>query len=353
MAKLFGKNWTKNDFRNHFGHPTQVAGLKPYELNSGKARGVRAIDVVTGGGLSFTVVPDRGMDISWSRYNENPLGYMTANGVSSPAFFHEDGAAGFLKNFFAGLMTTCGLTHFGAPSTDDGVDLGLHGVVNNIPAEDISLYQEWEGDEFVMKVRGKVTQSSFFGEDLTLTREIRTVMGENRIHISDSIENCGVRTQPFMLLYHIQFGYPFVSEYTELLCPKGKITPRDEHAGKGMDAFDRFQVPTEGYREQCFYHDHTTDEKGNAYACLFNPELGTNGLGAFVQYNKSQLPYFVEWKQMGQQEYVVGLEPGTWYAEGRAEARKQGELQFIEPGETKKVDLTIGVVGTREELLSL
>jgi len=87
-----------------------------------------------------------------------------------------------------------------------------------------------------------------------------------------------------------------------------------------------------------------------AYACLFNPLLGEKGLGTYVRFNKQQLPYFTEWKQMGEQEYVVGLEPCTWYPEGRAEARKRGELEFIKPGEVRKFEVEIGIIEDKDEL---
>jgi hypothetical protein len=47
---------------------------------------------------------------------------------------------------------------------------------------------------------------------------------------------------------------------------------------------------------------------------------------------------------MGEGDYVVGLEPCTWYPEGRAEARRRGELKQIEPGEIKSFDSEVGVV---------
>jgi predicted transposase YdaD len=53
---------------------------------------------------------------------------------------------------------------------------------------------------------------------------------------------------------------------------------------------------------------------------------------------------------MSEQNYVVGLEPGTWYAEGRAEARKRGELDMIAPGEIKKFDVEIGIVDGLKDL---
>ena len=58
-----------------------------------------------------------------------------------------------------------------------------------------------------------------------------------------------------------------------------------------------------------------------------------------LRYDRQNLPYLVEWKQMGEGDYVCGLEPGTWAPEGRAEARRRGELRRIAPGETVRFAL--------------
>ena len=42
------------------GHTLQIAGTRHYTLAGGAGDGVRAIDVKTGGGLEYTVLPDRG-----------------------------------------------------------------------------------------------------------------------------------------------------------------------------------------------------------------------------------------------------------------------------------------------------
>jgi hypothetical protein len=47
---------------------------------------------------------------------------------------------------------------------------------------------------------------------------------------------------------------------------------------------------------------------------------------------------------LGQGEYVVGLEPGNCLVLGRAEERKSGRLQFLEPGEIREYHLELGVL---------
>lgn len=335
------------------GDISQIAGIRASKLAGGKAEGVRCLDVKTGSGLSFAVVPDRCLDLAWTDYRGFALGYMSCVGMVGSGYFQLDGEAGFLKNFFAGLMTTCGLSNIGVPCFDDGEPLGLHGVIGNTPAEDVSVSQSWQADDFVMRISGTVRQSRFKGEHLVLRRTISTELGSSQIRLNDTVTNEGFTSRPFALLYHINFGYPIVSESTRLYTPETTITPRTDEAKGGLESYDRFQGPTEGYREQVFYHELEAAADGTAYACLFNPMLAGDGLGAVVRYNVNQLPILTEWKEMGQGAYAVGLEPCTAHLEGRDRLREEGKLEQLEPGEERSFDLEISVVDGADALQQL
>jgi hypothetical protein len=342
MANLYGRELTKREIMKRIGDISQIAGARPYTLESGKARGVHAIDMKTGGGLNYTVLSDRGMDLAWADYNGMAISFISKTGVVSPTFF-EPAGIGFLRSFCAGLLTTCGLTYMGAACEDEGRLLGLHGRASNTPAEDVCTSNEWEGDDFIMKVRGRIRESAVFGENITLTREIKSKLGENKLSISDTVENCGFERQPLMLLYHFNFGFPLLDSSTKLVLPAGSVKSRDTEAEKGIDNCTEFSEPVHGYKEQVFYHDLHSKENGEITALLYNKNLGKSGLGFYIKYNKHQLPYFIEWKQTGESDYTVGLEPATWYPEGRSEARKRGELTYIEPGEEKRFEIELGL----------
>lgn len=343
MPYIDGQYFTKNEMMKRVGDISQIAGAKEYELSSGKARGIKAINIRNGSGLNFTVLADRGMDIAWADFKGVNLSFISKTRVVSPVFYEPEGI-GFLRSFYGGLLTTCGLTYMGAACEDNGEKLGLHGRISNIPASDISVYQEWEDDDFVIKIRGKVTESKVFGENIVLTREISTRMGVNKIFIRDEIENCGFNAEPLMLLYHCNFGYPLVSKETELITSGGTVSCRDVDAEKGFSNYDKFEEPIHDYKEQVFYHDLKEDNESKVYAGLFNKNLGSKGVGVKISFDKSELPYLVEWKQMGEGDYVVGIEPGTWVPEGRAEARRRGELIYINPGEIKKHSLEFSII---------
>ena len=128
-----------------------------------------------------------------------------------------------------------------------------------------------------------------------------------RWSIRDTVENASVRPEPLMLLYHCNFGYPIVSAATRLHASAGGVEPRDATAAAGIAQHREFGDPQPGYVEQCFYHRPKAKD-GRAYAALFNEELG---VGAYVRYRTDTLPLLVQWKMLGEQEYVVGLEPGA------------------------------------------
>ncbi|MBD3305604.1 DUF4432 family protein [candidate division KSB3 bacterium] len=316
----------------------------------GNARGVRAAQVQTGAGLNFTVLLDRGLDIAAADYRGQSLCWRSSTGDVAPAFFEPQGL-GWLRGFYGGLLTTCGLTYYGAPDVDQGQALGLHGRVSHIPAKNVHVDGDWEGDDYVMWVQGNVQETAVFQENLVLRRKIWTRLGEKRLFIDDVVENVGYATTEHMMLYHINGGFPAVDEGTEIVAPFVKTEPRDDRAKVGQEKFFMFQGPTPGFQERVYYHDVATDELGYVYSALMNQAFDQGqGFGFYIKYLKEQLPVLVEWKMNAEGTYVVGMEPGTNKAGGRSVEREQGTLQFLEPGESRFYNLEIGVLSGPDEL---
>jgi hypothetical protein len=78
-----------------------------------------------------------------------------------------------------------------------------------------------------------------------------------------------------------------------------------------------------------YYHALPSDPQGLATVRLSNRRLG---LALRVTYRTAELPYLIQWKMLGQGEYVVGLEPANCYPEGQAQAAKRGLLRHLAPG---------------------
>jgi len=352
MATLFGREYSRRELCRRVGDVRQVAGVRPYELLDGKGRGVRAADFRTGTGFRFSVLADRGLDISHAEYRGRPVAWISPTEEAAPAYF-QPGGLGFLRTFYAGLLTTCGLTYCGAPCEDEGEPLGLHGRISHIPAYDLAIDQRWEGDEYHMSLSGKLREAAVFQENVELRRSISVRLGESRLFVKDEIENLGYKETPFMLLYHINLGFPVVDEGARIVSPTAAAEPRDAEAEKGKDEYASLPAPVPGYAEQVFYHEMKPDSEGLVHAAIVNDAFAGGPFGAYVTYPKSELPRFIEWKMVGEGEYVVGMEPANCLVAGRAAEREAGTLQFLEPGEVRQVTLEIGVLDGEEAVKEL
>jgi len=355
--KFAGKVWKKEDILRRVGDISQIAGVRFFELGDGKERGVRALDFRCGNGFNFLILADRGMDISYAEYQGKALGWISATGQVAPYYFEPEGM-GWLRSFFGGLLTTCGLTYAGAAGEDPQAEclvscapckelgrcyLGLHGRISNTPAEKVVYGGEWEGDEYMIFAEGTMREAVVFGECLEMRRRIWTHIGERRLFIRDRIKNIGFLPSPLMLLYHINIGFPIVDEGSYLLGAIRDAVPRDEEAEKGIGEFNRFVAPIPGFKEQVFYLDLKEDEEKKITVGIANKGL-MEGMAFYVRYDKESLPFFTEWKMMGEGVYVVGLEPGNCHVQGRAKEREMGTLEILEPGEEKVVELEMGVL---------
>ena len=344
MVTLYGRTYTQRELLARVGSVAQIGGVREVVLQDGHARGARAAEFETGTGLTFSVLLDRGLDIAAAKYRGASLAWESATGPSHPAYFEREGL-GWLRTFHGGLVTGCGVTAAGAPSTDEGEALGLHGRLSHLPASGAWVDGGWRGDEYEMWARGRMRQAVVFGENVTLTRRIWARLGESRLFLRDVVTNEGFATVPHMLLYHCNFGFPLLDEGAELIAPSRQVTPRDDVAAPGLDGHARFEAPVEGYAEQCFFHEMAADDEGYVTALLANRGFdGGRGLGAYLRYRQDTLPRFTQWKMVGQGEYVTGLEPANCLVEGRDIDRERGILQFLEPGETRTYELEIGVV---------
>ena len=324
--------------RAYYGHESQLFGVEEYRLTGGKGDGMRLLQVRNGKGLDFTVSADRCADISRLHFRGENCGFFSANGYVAPAYY-DDKEAGWLKNFTAGFLTTCGLLAVGSPCTDEGVRLPLHGAVDNIPAERLL----WDMDDERIWVKAVMRHAQIFAEKLILTRTITCSKKTNEITITDEIENIGGEASPVMILYHMNMGYPLLSEAAELFIPAAHVTPRNEHAAKDLDTWDRVLTPTPGFVEQCYYHDFQTKE---GRAGIFNPQIGK---GLLISFDTAGLDCFTQWKMMGVRDYVMGLEAGNCYPDGRDVMRKQGRLKFIAPGQKIQYQVHLRIVEDAEQ----
>jgi hypothetical protein len=301
------------------------------------------------------------MDVSFAEYNGVPLCWRSATGDVAASYY--ESGSGWLRGFYGGLLVTCGMTYVGAPGAldtpahalscflDEGEELGLHGRISYIPAQNVWVDGRWEGNEYIMWVQGKVREATVFGPNLCLTRRVQAKLGDTKLRVEDVIENLGYESTPFMYLYHINGGFPVIDEGAEMISTSAEAIPRDEIAEKGIDNYAQFQGPTSYFKEEVFYHDMECDEENHVYAALVNKNFNHGqGLGFYLRYHKTQLPKFTQWKMTGEGIYVAGMEPANCWVEGRAKEQERGTLQYIEPGGRRHFESEIGILRSQEEI---
>ncbi len=342
MVNVYGEEINKRDFLRKFGHSNQFAFATSFTYNEGNATGVKAVHVSTGSGLSYTVLPGRALDIANATYKGLALAWISKSGITSPRYYDDEGFH-WLRTFFGGLLTTCGLDYMGAPCVDLGEKLGLHGRIGNLEAHDLSVSNDWEGNDLILSISGKVTQARLFGENLLMSRKIISIAGKNIMQIKTTVENLGFKPEPLMILFHMNFGYPLLSRYSKLVAPIKGIMARDDEAkaDNGIKNFTVFEDPMPNYKEKVFFLDLGNDKNHDTLILLYNEKLN---FGIVQRFNTKELPKFAVWKQLGEGDYVLGLEPGTATPIGRDKVRESGELLFINPGEKKEYDIKIEVL---------
>jgi hypothetical protein len=340
MADLFDRTWTRSELLKYVGDLSQVAGIRMLEWADGAERGLRVADVRTGAGLAFSVLLDRGMDIGPASYKGLPLAWVSPTGWSHPAYYEPQGT-GWLRSFGGGLLTGCGLTYLGSPAEEAGESLGLHGRLSHLPAQRVHVDETWQGQDCSFSVEGELRQARALGENLRLRRRISTALGSNLIQLHDTVENLGDTASPLMILYHINLGFPLLDADCLLQAGPHPLEPRDPVAQAGLQDWMRFQAPTPGYAEQAFYHDLPGDELGWANIRLVNPH---RRLELRLAFQKAGLPNLVQWKMMGQANYVLGLEPANCHVTGRPQERARGSLQSLQPGEQREFKIEIEIL---------
>ncbi|MGC9320227.1 MAG: aldose 1-epimerase family protein [Armatimonadota bacterium] len=341
MAELYGRSYTREELTERVGSMDQVAGVRRITLADGNEKGVDAFEVRTGGGLDFTVLAGRGMDVGQATYRSYPLAWQSCTGVPAASYFEPEGL-GWLRGFHGGLVTTCGLTYAGAPATDGEEQLGLHGRVSYTPARHISSGASWHNGDYLMYVEGQMREASVFGPNMVLTRRISSMLGHPVLHIQDVVENQGFQPQEHMLVYHCNLGFPLMDATTELVAPSREVVGQEEFAQETVDSHASFDAPQQ-IDERVYYHQLHAAEDGSTQVGVVNRELGA-GVGIYFNLNVNELPYLVQWKMPGQGTYVMGIEPANCHVEGRPAERERGTLQVMEPGESRSYTMTIGIV---------
>ena len=327
----------KRSVKEYTGNPDQLLELKTMRLEGGTAQSVLASEVQCQSGMSLTVLADRCMDISTLRYKGINISYINPCGVVAPWYYDKRGTQ-WLRSFTGGFLTTCGLDNTGSPCEEDGVEYGLHGRIANIPARGYSAQRIEENGESMAVLCGEMDQSSLFGEKLKLKRTIRVWNTQPRFEITDEICNTGFREEEFMILYHCNIGYPFLSPESKVMIDSSEIQSRNAFAEKYKSQALEVSEPN-ALEEMCYYHK-MRDHNGRSRAGVYQPNYG---FGIVMTYENEVLRRFTQWKNFSKGQYVLGLEPGTNRVEGKAVERARDEIQKLKGQSSTRYTICVDI----------
>lgn len=325
-----------NDINKYIGNELQLYGVEELMLTNGKGAGMRLWEVRNGQGLQFTVCPDRCSDIARLSFRGYNFGYFSFGGYTAPSYY-DDKDRGWLKSFQAGFLTTCGIYTAGSPSCDEGEMLPLHGGISNTPADHIY----WDCDENEIRIHSRMREGRIFSHKLVMERTIVCSKSENVLRLKDTVVNCGDKPTPVMMIYHNNMGYPLLSEDSQVYIPSAEMTPADEYSDKHKNNWKKIYPPIAGLGQQNFYHKLEKGEAG-----IFNHKIDK---GLFMTFDKSVFQNFIQWKAMGERDYVLGLEPTNCHPKGRVKTKENNELFMLNPNEKTEFEINYYMIDGIDE----
>jgi len=338
------RHWTAAEAVERIGRWRQLCGVRAARLLDGPESGVRAVDLYNER-LRVTVYPDRGMDVGALVWRGLPLTWESPTGPVHPALVDTTGH-GWGKGFHGGLAATCGLENVGQACVDEGLAYGQHGTLSYTPVERVA----WRERAVPSGVRGEVEGEVPGPEGLRFTRKVWVQSGTDSVWIEDRVANPGPVPVPWLIQYHMNVGFPLLSEAAEVLVPGLDPVPRDAASAAGLANWNRVEAPQPGYGEQVFRHAQAPDRRGFARCAILNDELG---LGLVLRYPVGPLPHLWQWRVFAPQRYVLALEPSNCLVKPRSRARAEGVLPMLAPFASVQMRLQVRIVEGDRQLATL
>lgn len=332
------------------------ADIRLVTLSDGPERGVRVLELRSGGGLEAEVIVDRGFDLGRLSIDGVTVSWHCANGYRAPWLLNSasDRGQGFLRAN-NGFLSTCGFDHIRQPETDaltdqggypdDEMDYPLHGHGAHQPARLISYGLEEEADQPYLWCEGEIIQTMQFLGTLKLRRRIEVPLGGNEISVKDRVVNRGTTAMSHMMLYHFNIGYPLVSGRSQIDLPNAQPV-----SGTGDPLADFPEPQTRQENALSVFEINRDAETG--LCTVTNRE---KGLELALRFDHDTLPFFQLLRMSGQGTYGIGLEPCTAGSRTRDRARAANEMVVLKPGEGRTYNINISLTAnalTQSEMTS-
>lgn len=281
--------------------------------------------------LEVHIETARGMDISRASFQGVDIGWLRPSALGPVTTGYDDQIQE--SSMFFGLLSTCGLENAGPSCQDGELFFCRHGSINWNSAEKLSCYRE--GDALIIK--GTVPSLRFVSP-LLLHREIGIDPSRNAITLRDRVENRGSEKEQLCLMYHYNFGAPFLSPGCRVSVPRSHVRPKNEAAERAMDKMYELSFPDENAQPVVYYHEYEDKVAQIQKSSIENPQLGIRvELGCATK----GLPMLDLWKDMRPGRCVLSLEPCNMFPYGRTRQREQGIARYVPPGDTEEFETEI------------
>ena len=311
---------------------------RKHTLRGGKQEGVEIIEI-SNGIISLCVCPTRGMGIIDGSFKSHHIGWHSpVEEIVHPQYIHllEMGGRGCHYGFNE-FLNRCGIEWSGAMGEDVIVDnmgnknrifLPLHGKVGWMPACRVML----RVDEKSITLEGDIHEQIIFGVNYLLRTSLTLEAEKQYVSIKDTLFNLGDGEGEYEMLYHTNFGPPFLEEGACFYGTFDRIVPRNEFAQEALKDFKKLSGPEPGFIEQVFFLLGKPDKDGFAHNLLVN---STKDLAADVRYRTDTLPYSAIWiRCAGENEgYVIGFNQVSDLPNPRRVEREGGRVTKIKAGE--------------------
>jgi hypothetical protein len=126
---------------------------------------------------------------------------------------------------------------------------------------------------------------------------------ENNVLINDTIINNGYVDTDYVLLYHTNFGYPFLDAGLDLDFDNTLTLPANTTPKENIPYAKTIVEPKDVGSEDLFYHFLKEGK-----VSLTNSNLK---IKCVMSYDTQKLPVLLEWKNLFSGDYVLGIEPST------------------------------------------
>lgn len=335
---------TPEELLRRLGNMQQMAYIRPAVYQEGRAKQLGVYEVKNGP-MRFRVMQDKCMDIEELSYKGITFDFLSKPGLQGRGHYDTNGQEA-LRSIMGGLFFTAGLENICPPCTIDGKDYPMHGRIRTTPAEHLCADAGWKDGAYLLSCQGEMREGELFGENLVLRRTIQTKLGEHSLTVTDTIENQGFRPEPMMILYHINLGYPFLDEGTQIYMNTRSVIPRDETSRGHETHWNVMPAPKDNEPEYVFLHELSQTPQGTGLVVAWNPKLR---LGLQLEYTKQNLPYFMQWKSIASGDYVMGLEPANSLVYGRAYHHQRGDVHMLAPLASETNVLTFTILDGEEE----